>query len=148
MRNIKSFGIPALLFILFLFASCDEYGPETIQYNKEECDQCRMTISDRRFGCELVTLKGRTYKFDDLSCMMDFTKQNQDKCKGAGLYLSDYISPNNLMLSERFTLVKGDEVGSPMGGNIAAFTSADSARFYLTLWKAEMKDWSSIESNK
>ena len=39
-----------------------------------------MTLVDQKFGAELVTTKGKVYKFDDANCFMNF-------------YHADYESP-------------------------------------------------------
>ncbi|NJO25793.1 MAG: hypothetical protein HC867_08590 [Bacteroidia bacterium] len=33
-----------------------------------------MGMADFRFGGEVITKKGRIYKFDDMRCMIDFLK--------------------------------------------------------------------------
>ena len=33
---------------------------------------CKMTLVDKKFGAEVVTKKGKVYKFDDLNCMIKF----------------------------------------------------------------------------
>ena len=38
-----------------------------------------MSISDKRFACEIVTEKGRAYKFDDVTCMMSYKNDYKDK---------------------------------------------------------------------
>ena len=36
-----------------------------------------MTISDPQFGGEIITTKGKVYKFDDLHCMKGFLKAGE-----------------------------------------------------------------------
>ena len=50
-------------------------GPQPIQFGTDNCDNCKMTLVDRHYGCEIVTKKGKAYKFDDLNCMMAFLKK-------------------------------------------------------------------------
>lgn len=144
MKTVKNinllFGVGALV----LFVACGHSGPETININKDDCDNCKMSISDKRFACELVTEKGRAYKFDDLACMMSYKNDNKDKMLNAHFYINNYLLPNDLLLSDKLTFVEGENVGSPMGGNIAAFTKKDSADSYVVKLNAKIVTWQTI----
>ncbi|MBS1647568.1 MAG: nitrous oxide reductase accessory protein NosL [Bacteroidetes bacterium] len=130
---------------LFLFLnSCKPSGPERINLNKDNCDNCNMSISDSRFACELVTEKGRVYKFDDVLCMINYKKDNQDKANEARFYVSHYLSNNELLLSDNLFFVEGEAVASPMGGNTAAFSNKDSAQAYAHKWEAKIISWKNI----
>src|SRR5688572_47555 len=54
-----------------VIASCSTQ-PEPIQFGKDQCHFCKMTLMDNKFGAELVTQKGKVYKFDDIKCMMSY----------------------------------------------------------------------------
>ncbi len=129
---------------IMLFISCGVKGPEPIILNKDECSNCKMPVSDKRYGCELITEKGRVYKFDDLSCLINYQKTNRDKTINAQVFVSDFLAPNELTHLKELTFIRGEDMGSPMGGNIAAFSNKDSASFYLTKWKAESTTWDSL----
>ena len=46
--------------------------PEPLVFGKDACYTCKMTLVDSKYGAELVTQKGKIYKFDDLNCMLNF----------------------------------------------------------------------------
>lgn len=140
-KKKKNANLVAGIALLLFFSACGNSGPEAINLNKDDCDNCKMSISDKRFACELVTEKGRAYKFDDLSCMMSYKNENKDKMTHAQFYVNDYLSPNEMLLSDKLTFVEGENVGSPMGGNIAAFSNKDSANIYLTKWTGKLSAW-------
>ena len=50
-----------LLFIVTI-VSCD-VKPQAIAYGEDACHFCRMTIVDRQHSAELVTVKGKVYKY-------------------------------------------------------------------------------------
>ena len=52
-----------LVFSVFMFSGCS-LEPKPIEYGEDQCDACKMRISDSRFGAELVTTKGKIYKYD------------------------------------------------------------------------------------
>ncbi|MCA0429973.1 MAG: nitrous oxide reductase accessory protein NosL [Bacteroidetes bacterium] len=130
--------------LTFILTSCGQSGPEKINLNKDDCDNCKMSISDKRFACELVTEKGRVYKFDDISCLVSFNQENKDKTNNALFYIQDYITPNELIQHSNLIFITGENVNSPMGGNIAAFSNKDSAEVYKNKWEAAKIDWTLI----
>ena len=74
-----SFVYRVLLFVLI--SSCSS-GPEPLYYKKDSCAFCKMQLIDTKFGAELITEKGKIYKFDDIGCMLDFEQQNLGSCPG------------------------------------------------------------------
>ncbi len=56
-----------LLFSSLFMIACVSNEPKPIKLNVDTCEFCKMTISNGKFGAELLTKKGRYYKFDDLS---------------------------------------------------------------------------------
>ena len=61
----------SLILALALFLSCNT-EPVPLRYGKDACHLCKMTLMDKKFGGELVTGKGKVYKFDDVNCMINF----------------------------------------------------------------------------
>lgn len=102
--------------------------PEKIEIGKDVCADCKMTIADPKFGGEIVTKKGKVYKFDDAHCIANFLERR-------GVELSDisktlFVDYNG---SDKFIEVKDAEfvissqLKSPMGGNAAAFRNKQAA---------------------
>ncbi|HRI80568.1 MAG TPA: nitrous oxide reductase, partial [Cyclobacteriaceae bacterium] len=58
--------------VLFLFMAACSTEPEPLQYGKDTCHTCKMTLMDNKFGAEIVTDKGKIYKFDDMSCFLNY----------------------------------------------------------------------------
>ncbi len=108
------------------FVSCKNNQPKPINFGKDQCDHCKMTITDARFAAELLTEKGRAYKFDDQLCMKNFEAENTDKSAKATLYISDFSTKKLIPLSKA-TFIEGGEISSPMSGNKAAFAQKSIA---------------------
>lgn len=116
--------IPAFAVIAML--SCQKSGPKDIALGKDQCDNCRMTISELGYATELITEKGRAYKFDDIMCMNMYENSNPDKAKNAKLFVIDY--PTGKFLEKaKATLIKGGSIKSPMGGNTQAYQNRAAA---------------------
>ena len=119
--------MPMLILMgMWLVPACGQKGPEPIKLNKEDCAFCKMTIADKRFGAEMVTAKGRVYKFDDMKCMIGYAKENSHSAN-ARYYVSDYSEPHALISVEKLTFLSGGSIESPMAGNIAAFSKKEEA---------------------
>ena len=121
MRNMKMNWMVISAVLIFALASCSS-GPQPIKLGEEPCAFCKMTISDNRFGAEIITKKGRIYKFDDTHCVLGFMKSNtisSDDIKDT--YLVNFDEPHNFVDAHKAFLLKSSELRSPMGGNIGAF---------------------------
>jgi copper chaperone NosL len=132
-----------LLGVSFL-TSCGNKGPQAIKLNNDKCDYCKMSISDQRFATELITEKSKVYKFDDVNCMMGFKAENADKVANADYYIADFLSPFSLTDAKTMLFLEGDGIGSPMGGNVAAFTNSDSLSYYKERLECNTISWADI----
>ena len=127
--------------------ACSNVEPEKIKYNYDQCESCKMSISDTRFACEFLTEKGRAYKFDDISCMSSFAMANI-KMKVKSYYINDYLNTKELIPIEQLIFIKSESINSPMAGNIAAFISKDSADKYTAELSAELMNWQNVINQK
>jgi copper chaperone NosL len=107
--------------------SCQKSGPKDFVLGKDQCDNCRMTITEQKFATQLITAKGRAYKFDDISCMTMYESSNPDKATNAKTYVVDFPSGQFLEKS-RATFIKGGSIKSPMGGNTQAYKDKAAAQ--------------------
>ncbi|ADY54174.1 nitrous-oxide reductase accessory protein NosL [Pseudopedobacter saltans DSM 12145] len=120
-RHIFKTGYFLFISALFVLSSCST-KPQPIQFGVDNCDFCKMTISDQRYGAELVTKKGRIFKFDDIHCIKGFIENEQVKDEDiAGLWLVDFSNPQKLIPAKHSYLFFSEQLKSPMGSNIAAF---------------------------
>ncbi|MFA7444734.1 MAG: nitrous oxide reductase accessory protein NosL [Flavobacteriaceae bacterium] len=131
-----------MLFSLGLF-SCGNSEAVPITLNSDQCDHCKMSISDGKFGAEVITQKGRVYKFDDIFCLIEYTKSNQQTAIKA-YYVHDYAQDNVLIPAETAFYIKNGDINSPMRGNTAAFTSQDEADKFAVELNAEKTDWKTM----
>lgn len=124
-------------------SSCDNSGPKPIKLNYDQCHHCGMTISDGRFGAEIVTHKGRAYKFDDISCLMNhYREMNADDM--AGIYVHDYSNPNNLIDALQCVYIEHENFKSPMRGNMAAFEKVEDAEIEGNKYGAVIRTWGEV----
>lgn len=136
-----------LFFVMaLLLSACGSNGPEEIKLNSDHCDFCKMTISNGKFGAELITQKGRVYKFDDLHCMISYEKENTVVPYKAH-FVGDYTKENKLVPAEKCFYIKGGTIKSPMGGNLAAFTNSKEQNEFRQKYNAVPMTWNEVYSS-
>lgn len=124
--NMKLLIFPLVVFIGL--NACNSQ-PEPIIYGTDSCHNCKMTMMDERFGGELVTNKGKVFKFDDLICMRQFLRSptmNNRAIKH--LVIVNYQKNGEWLPVEKAFFLKSKHIKSPMGSNTAAFSSREDAR--------------------
>lgn len=129
--------------VLFWLTSC-EPKPEALQYNKDACQFCKMTLVDKRFGAEIVTTKGKVYKFDDANCMINFMNSSLDDREIAFKLIVDYTQPEKFITANEAFYLKSDTVHSPMNSHIAAFESYSTLEQYKKKWNAIYLSWGEL----
>lgn len=125
--------------LISMHSSCAKKGPVPIKLNTDQCDFCMMTITDAKYGCELLTTKGRIYKFDDVVCMKRYLKENKNQ-QGT-TYVADFLHPEKFIPTTEAFFVKSDAVKSPMGGQIAAFSEHNEALKLQQQLQATLVTW-------
>ncbi|HEY1061081.1 MAG TPA: nitrous oxide reductase accessory protein NosL [Daejeonella sp.] len=137
--NLVIIGLSTLL-----FGSCST-APEPIRIGKDNCDFCKMTISDSRFGAQVVTNKGKKHKFDDQHCLSQFLYEDKVKDEDiAGVYFVDFNKPHDLINAENAFFLQSPSLKSPMNGNIAAFSNNDSLENAVQTFYGNKITWEEI----
>jgi copper chaperone NosL len=102
-------------FLLF-FTACLTSKPVPIQFGSESCDHCKMTITDRRFGGELVTPKGKIYRFDSLECLKEF--ESKHASEKFSVFVMDSTDQGNLISAKDAYFYIAENLRSPMGKGV------------------------------
>jgi copper chaperone NosL len=112
-------------FVLFFFVSCSSQ-PEPLKIGTDICHLCKMGIADSKFGGEIITNKGKVYKFDDIGCMIRFMKAGSIEQKNISrTVVVNYEKPNDFIDADKAVLIISENTKSPMGFNIAAFSNKE-----------------------
>lgn len=132
--------------ILTLSLSGCSNDPEPIIIGKDDCWYCKMTISDNRFGAEIITKKSKVYKFDDSHCVIAFLESKQIAQQDiAGVYFTDFSSSHALIKAEQAFFLQSPSLKSPMNGNIAAFSNEDSLNNALPKFYGNKISWEDMQ---
>lgn len=118
----------AVLFCSMLLQSCST-GPEPIVTGRDNCNFCKMTITDTKYGAEVITKKGKVYKFDDVHCTLAFLQSKMIEEKDIkDIYLVDFAGDHSLVKAGESFLLQSEEIHGPMNGNVIAFKNEDSLK--------------------
>lgn len=127
---------PVFLWAIFsiTLAACS-VKPEPINYGQDNCHLCKMTIMDKKFGAEVVTTKGKVYKFDDVNCMVNFLNSGfLDDRDVAYRLVVDYSLPGKLIAADEAFFIKSPEIRSPMASQVASFEKDESKNEFKKQW--------------
>ncbi|KXK36400.1 MAG: nitrous oxide reductase accessory protein NosL [Saprospiraceae bacterium] len=130
---------------IFFLTSCTPEGPDPINLHQDSCEFCKMSISAGNFAAEVITEKGRIYKFDDLSCMMHYADEN-DQTPIKSFWVGNYMQENSLIDATKAWYVKAAELRSPMAGNTAAFLTQESAQKVASEFGAKVIGWNDLQA--
>lgn len=128
---------------LLAMASCN-IGPQPIDYGTDGCHFCSMTIVDRQHAAQIVTKKGKAFKFDAAECMMNHLKEinNSD----VALFLvNDYNAPGELIDATKATYLISKGIPSPMGEFLSAFTSKEDAQTAKEQHEGDLFTWNELQ---
>ena len=128
------------LFLSFAILLACSPTPQPIDYGHEECSFCKMTIVSQQFAAEIVTNKSKAFKYDAIECML------QDQQENVALHLTcDYLNAGNLIDATKATYLVSKQIESPMGGNLAAFSSLEDAKKIQAEKGGDIYDWEGIQ---
>jgi copper chaperone NosL len=134
--------VAAVIMMMPLFLTSCSSGPRPIKLGEEGCTFCKMTISDKKFGAELVTDKGKVFVYDDLHCLAEYMKQNPQN-SNSDIYVAAFES-GELIRSDKAVYLKSEAFKSPMGSNIAAFSSAEAMGRFSGNYPGEVIQWNQV----
>jgi copper chaperone NosL len=102
-----------------------------------------MTIVDRQHAAQLVTDKGKCYKFDAIECMIHYLDENNLSL--AYSLVADMQNPGKLMDAKKATFIISENIPSPMRANLSALTSEENANLLLREKGGQLYSWAEIQ---
>jgi copper chaperone NosL len=130
------------LTLLLLFFGCN-VSPQPIDYGHDACHFCKMTIVDKVHAAEIVTKKGKIFKFDATECMVNFMKEFE--VSEIKFYLTNqYLEPEILINATKATFLISRNIPSPMGAFITAFEKKADAEKTRTEKEGTLYTWNEL----
>jgi copper chaperone NosL len=116
---------------IILILACSP-SPEPIEYGIDNCAYCQMTIVDKQYGAELVSDKGKIYKYDAIECMVHHQKTEKMMSMPHHLnYITAFDMPGTLHPADSVVIIRSKALPSPMGMFLTAFTDHGNATSVL-----------------
>lgn len=132
------------LWFLLVLASCST-GPEPLLPGKDVCHFCKMGVADPKFGGEVVTKKGRIFKFDDVHCLVGFIKEGHVAEKDiAHTLVVNYEKSDHLINAHKAYFVISPALKSPMSSNAAGFSSEMAAAEMMKAKPGQLSSWKNL----
>ena len=95
-------------------------GNPSIAFDHAACEECRMIVSDRRFGALVVTEHGRTLTFDSIDCLRAYSAR-PDSPAVRETWVVDAAAPGTLIAMEAATVVDHDATLRPPMGTAVSY---------------------------
>ena len=133
------------LFIITFLIGCSK-EPVPIHFGEDGCSYCRMIISDQRFGGELLTSKGKAYKFDSIECMTAYIiKEKKGSEKLYSLWTIDFNNPETFVDATQAWYLHSEELKSPMGANLSSFKNNTEVKTVQNIYNGEAIRWQQVQ---
>lgn len=130
--------------LLFILSACS-VKPRAIEEGTDICEYCKMTVMEKQYAAEFVTVKGKYYVFDDVQCMQKFLKENEEiRSEVKNYFVSDFNAPDKLFNAEHAFFYYSDEIHTPMNGNTVAFQTKEDRMKITRQFKGEEKTWKQV----
>ncbi len=108
-----------LIPLIFILGGCSS-DPEPIKYGHDSCEHCRMLITDNNYGAELITKKGKIFKYDSIECLADY-QSNLSEEEIHSMWVVDFYPPNELINFNEAHFLQSENLKSPMGLYLSAY---------------------------
>ena len=120
-KLITTFSLLSIL----LFISCT-IQPQKIEYGKDACHFCRMNIVDQQHAAQLVTNKGKAFKFDAIECMINYLDEIETSEIGL-ILIADFNNPSTFIDAKSSHYIISENLPSPMGEYLSGVSSKEIA---------------------
>jgi len=128
LHRCYSFSLYAILILILSACSGEpETGPVEVKWDQDNCERCRMMLSDRNFAAQIryfpKAKRSRVVKFDDIGCAVLWIKDQQwNNDPKTQIWVADHNSGEWIDARKATYLRKNN---SPMGYDLGAQAEAD-----------------------
>ncbi|MCG8326861.1 MAG: nitrous oxide reductase accessory protein NosL [Chitinophagales bacterium] len=119
-------------------------SPQPIDYGNDMCHYCKMTIVDQQHAAEVITSKGKAYKFDAIECMVNYLGEEPEQTYAFQL-VNDYQQPKELIPAEESFYLISEAIPSPMGANLSAFETKAKAKAVQAEKGGNVYSWNALQ---
>ncbi len=144
MESISTLKKSFVLVVVLFTAGCST-APEPINYGQDGCHYCKMTIVDKIYGAEMVTDKGKVFKFDAIECMINYSKE-LNFTDDFQFLANHFEEPEKLKSVEGLSFLISKNLPSPMGANLTAFANPETAKKIQQEKEGQLYNWKELRT--
>lgn len=119
-----------------------------IVYGEDQCAHCMMTIVQQQYGTEIISKKGKVFKFDAIECLIDYVdKGGIAETEISDEYVTAYTLPEILTPANECYFLHSPMLPSPMGMFLTALQSKDEAEQFRLEYGGNIYSWKDLKNN-
>ncbi|MCC6816980.1 MAG: nitrous oxide reductase accessory protein NosL [Saprospiraceae bacterium] len=119
--------------------------PEPLVAGQDTCYACKMGIMDTKYGAEIISKKGKIYKFDDIGCLIYHMRTENIKEQDCQrILVADFVTRKEWIDVDKAIFVQGEMFHSPMNFNFAAFVNQSKLDSVYSQADRKVFNWKQI----
>ncbi len=131
----------AFLSLVVSLAACGADTPRAVVVGQDQCDYCRMEITDPEFATQVILTTGKIVVFDAVDCLAGYVRGNPaERIKSA--WVTDAQGGTFVRAEEAGFLLDGTLRG-PMG-RVVAFANPAAAQAAVATYGGTPVSWTAI----
>lgn len=129
--------------VTLLISSC-EVKPQEIAYGQDACGYCKMTIVDKQHSAQVVTTKGKAFKYDAVECMMNHIRDWEEQ-EIKYFLVASFNDPGKLVDAQNAHYLITEHIPSPMGKFLTAFEQQANRDELHREYGGSLLDWEGLK---
>lgn len=140
-----SFKSIVYLILMGLILTGCSTKPQPIEYGKDQCIFCKMNVVDKAHSAQLVTTKGKQYKYDAIECLINDYDKRED-ADIAIMLVANFNNPGEMLEAQKATYLISPGIKSPMGAFLSAVDDSAIAKSLVEKNGGDVYDWKAVVS--
>jgi len=132
------------LLILLMVIPTVMVGAQEINLGKDQCAHCSMIIRDQQFAALAIDNQDKAFRFDAVECLVNFLK-TKDEADFKQLLVTDFPNPGQWIAADKAVYLKSQQIPSPMGAYLSAYTDEALARNVSRKNKGKIFSWEELK---
>lgn len=135
--------IITLVTLLLQLSAC-EPKPQEINFGSDQCEYCRMMITEAEFGSQALNQQGRSFKFDSVECMAAYDLTSEASENIHSLWVPDFLNRDEWLEATSAVYLHSETLRSPMGLFLSAYSDNESAQSMKDEYGGQIVDYDRV----
>lgn len=141
-KRTSTFQLLIGICMMSILSACSTEVKE-IQLGRDNCQFCKMQISDPKFATAILTEQGKTFTFDDLKCLVSFKKENKE-LQIKEVYAIPFVGEQQLLPIKQLFILESPKIKGPMGGHWASFKTESDLSVEFKKLEGRQVSWEEL----